>query len=604
MRLADPANKSKNTPMPSSKSYLSPDDAIAAEQIKAFFQETNAQNLAGIVVLGLISWVAADQVPGWTWLPGLALALLATLVRAWLIRAYHRQPSARSSAVWGDGQAWGAIVNGSAWGLANTSMTAFLPLGYQLFIATVAAVSASAAASEGFAYFRPSRNFIVTSLSPLALWYLLAGDEIHVIIGVMLLIYIPLLLWQGQRRHAGFVETLKLRFHNEFLARELDQQRRIAEDASVAKARFLAAASHDLRQPMQALGLFLELMRGEMTLTERGRDFYSKAQQAMQGVSSLLSALLDVSRLDSNNVTPQPRPVRVGDLLLELHREFFPTAERKGLELRTVPTRACIETDPVLLGQILRNLISNAIRYTQRGGLVVGCRRRNGQLAIEVWDSGIGIGADQQQRIFDEFYQVGNPERDRQQGLGLGLAIVERAARLLGAQVDVRSQLGRGSCFSVLQPLSQAPLGNPPRPLAQSGSPYDLNGRRVLVIENEDLIREGVHQLLENWGCEVVSGRSAACVEALLERLSAPPEVVLSDFGLPGEANGIAVIEQLRARYGNGLAALLMTGDTSQGALEAAQQANLDLLHKPVRPWRLRHSLCALLNPAVRARSA
>lgn len=604
MRLAPDGKNPKNGHMSEPITPQTAGDAIAAEQIKAFFKETNAQNLAGIVVLALISWICQDRVPVWTWGPGMAVAFVVTLVRAWLIRAYHRHPEQRTAAAWGLGQTISATINGSAWGLANTAMTAHLPLAYQLFIATVAAVSASAAASEGFAYFRPSRAFIVTSLSPLAAWYILQNDQLHLILGIMLSIYIPLLLWQGNQRHEAFVESLELRFHNEFLARELAEQRRIAEEASRAKARFLAAASHDLRQPVQALTIFQELMRPEMTLTERGEDFHAKSQQALKAVSALLSALLDVSRLDSNTVTPQLRQIRIGDMLADMQRDFFPIAEQKGLELRVVPNRGCIETDPMLLGQIVRNLISNAIRYTRVGRVLVGCRRRDGQLALEVWDTGIGIRADQQRLIFDEFFQVGNTERDCRQGLGLGLAIVDRAARLIGASVGVRSWLGRGSCFSVSLPLSTRPQVERAVAVPEASSPFDLDQRRILVVENEEMIRDGIHSLLENWGCEVVSGHSGNSVMARLGELSGPVDAVISDFGLPGEENGVAVIGRLREHLGQDLPALLITGDTSQAALLAASQAGLGILHKPVRPWQLRHTLCALLNPATLARSA
>lgn len=583
--------------MPNEFHSMATADAIAAEQIKAFFRETNAQNLAGIVILCLLALLVESLVPWWTWGPALVLAGGVTVWRARGIVAYHRAPSSRTAAQWGLGQTLGAALNGTAWGFANTAMTAHLPLPYQFFILTVAAISASAAASEGFAYFRPSRAFICTSLIPLALWYLLAGDQLHLILGLMLGIFVPVLLWQGGKRHAAFNESLHLRFKNEFLARELAHQRQIAEEAGKAKAKFLASASHDLRQPVQAIALFQELLRPEMTLTAKGEEYFAKAQQAVGAVSGLLSALLDVSRLDASTLKPQHAVLSVGDLLNDLQREYGPLAERKGLELRVVGCRLCVDTDAMLLGRILRNFLSNALQYTPTGKVLIGCRRRGQNLHIEVWDTGIGISEADQDNIFEEFVQVGNQHRDRQQGLGLGLAIVDRAARLLDAEVSVRSVPKRGSCFAISLPISDAaPSKRPLRTSADGISPYDLDNRRIVVVENETLIRDGLHSLLENWGCAVISGDSGASVLAQIEELGVEVDAIISDFGLSETESGIDVVGYLRAHLGPNLPALLMTGDTSEGAMKAAAESGLVLLHKPVRPWRLRQTLCALLS--------
>lgn len=589
-----------NHPMQNELHPLATADAIAAEQIKAFFSEANAQNLAGIVILGLLAWLAESLVPWWTWAPGLILAGVAMVWRAVEIAAYHRNPARRSSAQWGAGQIFGSALTGLAWGFMNTAMSAHLPFTHQLIILTVAAVAASAAASEGFAYFRPSRTFIVTSLLPLVVWYLLAGDRLHLILGVMLGIFMRVLLWQGGKRHAAFNESLHLRFKNEFLARKLAQQRQIAEDAGKAKARFLASASHDLRQPVQAIALFQELLRPEMTLTPKGEEYFAKAQQAVGAVSGLLGALLDVSRLDASTVKPQHRPLSMGDLLLELEREYRPLAERKGLKLRVVPCRLCVDTDAMLLGRILRNLLSNALQYTVRGKVLIGCRRRGANVSVEVWDTGIGIDEVDQRSIFDEFFQVGNQHRDRQQGLGLGLAIVDRAARLIDAEVSVRSVPRRGSCFAINLPISAEPaLRRPVRYSADAMSPYDLENRLIVVVEQEALIRKGLHSLLENWGCVVISGHSAASVLDLIDELGVEVDAVISDYGLSASESGIDVVRGLRARLGPGLPALLLTGDTSEDAMQAAAEGGLSLLHKPVRPWRLRQTLCALLAVAA-----
>lgn len=575
------------------------DDAIAIEQVKAYFRETSVQHLVGAVVLSLIVLATVEFPPTWAWAPGLLVAYGVTGLRAYQMWKHFHSPASPPPTNWGRKQTLYATFSGATWGFVNTAICAYLPLPYQLFVATVAAVSAAASASEGFAFFPPSRAFICTSLIPLTLWFVSQTDRLHVILGIMLSIFIPLMLWQGSKRHDAFIESLKLRFKNEFQARELAALRKIAEDAGHAKSRFLAAASHDLRQPVQALAIFQDLLRPEMTLTPLGETYFLKTQQAVKDVSSLLSTLLDISRLDSNTITAQSEPLQALTLIEQIQREFGALAERKGLKLRTVACSACLETDAMLLGQILRNLVANALRYTPAGKILVGCRRHGDWLTIQVWDTGIGIRKEHQSAIFGEFFQVGNQERDRQRGLGLGLAIVERAARLIGASLSVRSKPGKGSCFSVTLPISHVRppfLADATQPIS---SPFDLQNQRVVLVENEEDVRKGFHKMLENWGCQVISGDSWKSIESQLREHKI--DAVISDFGLSKHENGITIIGKLRIRFGRQLPALLITGDTSQNTLQAASEAGLPILHKPVKPWHLRQTLCSLLKPATQA---
>ncbi|MFZ2268895.1 MAG: hybrid sensor histidine kinase/response regulator [Azonexus sp.] len=571
------------------------DEAIAAEQIKAYFKETSAQNLVGTVVISLIVLATAEFTPLWTWAPALLLVYGVTVVRAYLIWGHYRAPDKPPAATWGRQQTVCAGLNGMAWGFINMASCAHLPMTYQLFIASVAAVSAAASASEGFAYFQPSRAFICTSLFPLTLWFLSQSERLPLILGAMLCIFVPILLWQGSKRHHAFIESLKLRFKNEFLARELTIQQKIAEDAGQAKSRFLAAASHDLRQPVQALAIFQDLLRPEMQLTPLGETYFLKTQQAIKAVSSLLGTLLDISRLESNTVKAQRELIRVAPLIEQMQREFGALAEQKGIKLHTVGCSASLETDAMLLGQILRNLVANALRYTHSGKILVGCRRRGRLLAIEVWDTGIGIRKEHQASIFSEFFQIGNQERDRQHGLGLGLAIVERAARLIGAKISLRSQFGKGSCFAVSLPISRRRAPFNPDVTQPFSSPFDLGGRLIVLVENEEDIRKGFHTMLEKWGCRVISGHSWRSIESQLPTQKI--DAVISDFGLAKHENGITVIGKLRVRFGRQLPALLITGDTSQQTLQAASEAGLPILHKPIKPWQLRQTLCSLLKP-------
>jgi signal transduction histidine kinase/ActR/RegA family two-component response regulator len=565
---------------------------VEAEQIKAFFSETNDQNIAGALVLSLLVYVVHDGLPAWTWLPALLALYAVTAVRWWLVRQYRRAPGSRSTAQWGRSQDITGALAGVCWGFANTAMLTHLPTELQLVVLTVITVVASSSAAEGFSYVPPSRAFILASIGPPTLWLLTAGDRMHTILGLMLLVFLPMTIWQGQKRNRVFVTAQQLRFRNEALAAELTVQRDAAEQAYQAKARFLAAASHDLRQPMQALSIFHELLQQEAQ-TPRGRELLANARQSAEAMNKLLDALLDVSKLEAKVIQPDCRPFHVQALLDEMAHEFAPIALQKGIRLRAAPCSALIRSDPALLGQALRNLLSNALRYTPAGRVLLGCRRRRGQLAIEVFDTGIGIAADQHAAIFTEFYQVDNKARDRQQGIGLGLAIVERVLRLLDHDISLRSLPGRGSCFAITVPLATtrnllaAPLPEAD-PLPATGS---LAGRRILLIDDEEAIRSGMGALLQGWGCAVSTAGSIDEAMARVCQDAAGLDAIISDMGLPGPGSGIDAIAAVRERCGKQLPALLVTGDTSQAALQAAREARLIMLHKPIKPARLRAAL-------------
>jgi CheY-like chemotaxis protein/anti-sigma regulatory factor (Ser/Thr protein kinase) len=276
-----------------------------------------------------------------------------------------------------------------------------------------------------------------------------------------------------------------------------------------------------------------------------------------------------------------------------LEKEFSPLAEQKGIHLKFSPCSAIVKSDPTLLGQILRNLISNAVRYTPSGGILVGCRRRHGMLAIEVHDTGIGIPENLLSRVFDEFYQIDNQERNREHGLGLGLSIVDRATRLLGHDVTLRSRLGKGSSFGVIMPLVQEKESDVQPVAILQREIGDLSGRIIAVIENDGAIRVGLQHLLQTWGCQVVVADSAA---SMIEQLETPTEIdlVISDFGLHGPQDGIAVIAALRQRHGEHLPALLFTGDISKETYMAAKNAGLHILYKPANPEALREAITAI----------
>lgn len=570
--------------------------AIRAEQVKAYFEDANDLNLAGLVVFSLLIYVVHDGTPGWAWAPPLAFLVLITLTRAYLIRQYHRIPEFRTTRFWMHSQAIGGGLAGVCWGVAVTAMLVYQPVIYQLFVLTVAVVVAATATSEGFSLVLPPRLFTMASICPPSLWLLTVGDRLHTVIALMMLLFIPVTIMLGSKKNHIFVEAQRLRFKNETLIKELSRQHELLESASQSKSRFLAAASHDLRQPLAALMIFLEQLEFERQLSASGKDVLEHAHQATGSLCTLLDGLLDISRLDGHAVRIKLKSFAIQILFDELEKEFRPIASQKGLRLKFSPCSAIVESDVILLVQILRNLISNALRYTPSGRVLVGCRHRHGMIVIEVHDTGIGIADDQLPRVFEEFYQVDNQERELQRGLGLGLSIVDRAARLLGHPVTLASKPGKGSVFAVAVPQAKVAIFEEQTDLQQSHEVAGLAGRLIAIIENEGSIRVGLKLLLQSWGCKVVVADSAGTMINQLDTVGEAVEMVISDFGLRGSMNGVEAIARIRQRWGADLPALLFTGNISKETYTLAKNAGLSVLYKPAKAVALREAITTALG--------
>jgi signal transduction histidine kinase/CheY-like chemotaxis protein len=397
-------------------------------------------------------------------------------------------------------------------------------------------------------------------------------------------------LGEGVNRMAEEIRTAQKNLERRIAdaTNELREKKEEAELATLAKSRFLASASHDLRQPIHALGMFVARLRQLQHDAETSLviDNVEKSVQAIQG---LLNALLDISRLEAGSMTAELCPYPLAEMLQRLAGDLSARADEHGLSLRLRPTPLWVMSDPELLYRILLNLVANAIEYTHRGGVLIGFRRRGSSVRIEVWDTGIGIPERHRQEIFREFVQLDNPARDRTKGLGLGLAIVERTARLLGHPLSLRSRPQRGSCFAIEVPLVAAQsLIRRRRVGRDGGNGQDLEGVVVLVIDDDQLSRDAMASLLTSWGCIVHPSDAVNIPET--EKGAANVDIIVSDFRLPGDANGIALIRHLRLLRGEETPACLVSGDTDAELIAAAVAANLPLLHKPVRPARF-HAL-------------
>lgn len=403
---------------------------------------------------------------------------------------------------------------------------------------------------------------------------------------------------QAQQRLQALNDELEQRVASrteqlQTLNQQLREARDVAQAANLSKDKYLAAASHDLLQPLNAARLLVSTLR-ERPLPAAESVLVERTHQALEGAEDLLTDLLDISKLDQAAIKPDLDTYRLDEVLAPLASEFQSVAEAAGLSLRSRIPDYAVSTDLRLLSRILRNFLSNACRYTQQGGVLLAARRRGEQLLLEVWDTGRGIAEDQLSSIFLEFNQLDVGRAADRKGVGLGLAIVERIATMLGYTVQVRSRPGRGSVFSIAVPLSR----ELPVPVAASapqaviGNP--LPGRRLLVLDNEVSILDSMAALLGQWGCEVLTATDQQAALHVLQGRA--PELILADFHLDHGVTGCQVVQQLREHFGHAIPAVMITADRSNRCRQELQALGAPLLNKPVKPGKLRAVLSQLLR--------
>lgn len=523
------------------------------------------------------------------------------LVAAWLAAAYgnscvryvlwlgfkHARPALEDLPRWERRFAVSAGIAGLTWGAGGLLL--HLPGSFTeetlvlLVMVGMALMAMLIAASSLAAFIAFTYPVLILSAVP----YFLAGDPVSFGIGSATVLLLPLMTRFAYRLRQESRGSLEVRLRNAQLFAQLREQKKAAEEASLAKSRFLAMASHDLRQPLHALSLFVLTLQESSALPCTERQLVVNIRRSVDTLEELFDALLDISRLDAGAVHARVQTFALEDLFERLRFEFGAVAQQKGLRFRAAKSAALVRSDPELLAQVLRNLLSNAMRYTDRGGVLLGSRRRGEHVRIEVWDTGCGIPVDKQALVFQEFTQLANPERDRRKGLGLGLAIVERLARLLGHTIELSSVAGRGSVFAVTLPRGRS--ADTPVVDADTGSHgnFDLSGILALVIDDEAASRHRMEGLLARWRCEVIAAASGAEVVEKLAGVRRTPDIIIADYRLREEADGVALIERLRGEFNSDVPALLITAATAAERRDC-EASGVPVLPKPVSPARLR----------------
>ncbi|MEW6706659.1 MAG: ATP-binding protein [Pseudomonadota bacterium] len=572
------------------------------DQVQALYVQTPTSlvgNLVGLVVIGAMFGQLAPQ---------LTLAWCGTLLALWLLRFVHYRRYPRGVLMppllaWRN--RWNAMALASAlcWGAAVWLFygrgSTFHTIGLILIVYAYCLGGIQLLARQWRVYLAFLSLGLVPTIARIASD---TAQPYHWQLALIMSLLFLVTALMARTYGLAFDRTIDLKQRTEQLLAQLrvekaaaEAARRDAEVANRAKTQFFAAASHDLRQPLHALGLFAEALRSR-SHDEQVAQLVNSINSSVDALEGLFSELLDITKIDTGGVEVKPQHFALGDLFGKLKLHFEPTAFEKGLDLRFRGAQHHAFADPLLVERVLRNLVSNAIRYTADGTVLVAARRRGGQLLLQVWDTGPGIGEHDRERIFEEFYQVADRgaalEPHQRKGLGLGLAIVKRLAGLMQAPLSLHSRVGHGTVFSLQVPVGRAQRAEEPARRAKSALGLTLDRRLIVIVEDDIAVRSGLEVLLKSWGASVLSFDSVtACVnwcEAAADAAQAAPDLVIADYRLESGHTGVEAIRQLRERFGPQLPAVVVTGSMMSGFEQEAQEHDFHLLLKPVVPNKLR----------------
>ncbi len=615
--------------------------ASLAEEVRSAFDYLPASlagNVAGMGVMAFLFWESTPRHIMVWWLLAFGLMLAARIFFGQRFKRAQASEAVSATLVTADWKAWrltwnlGTLSSAAMWG---ATAWLFYPGGQSIeqigliitiYTLSVAVVPVLATQPKVFL------AFAALCFLPMAARVASEGTAYgYELAGILVLVFaLTTVLARSYRQALRRAIDLKLRADD--LSAQLQVEKRAADDARAeaevanrAKTQFFTAASHDLRQPLHAMGLFAEALR------QKNNDvgvahLVNSINESVDALEGLFSELLDISRIDSGGVEVQPEHFVVGDILRKLRLHFEPVAFEKGLALRLRGGQHTAHADPLLVERILRNLVSNAIRYTVDGTVLVSCRRKGDALLLQVWDSGVGISQEQQARVFEEFYQVpgaklaathepahraGTQQElahrqlahqtlpHERKGLGLGLAIVKRLAGLLHAPLTMQSQLGRGTVFSLVLPAGKPARQAPASPAATTTRNLTLKNRLIVVVEDEPAVLAGLEAVLTSWGASLATFQSvAACKDWLRSAQSeqVQPDLLIVDLRLEEGRTGVEVITALRTHFNRKIPAIVVTGSTMTGHEQEAQDLDFHVLIKPVLPNKLRAMIAFKLD--------
>jgi signal transduction histidine kinase len=533
---------------------------------------------AVVIIVGsiIVALLVRQQIPSqavWVWC-GACVVLAAA-------RQLLNRPGATVSR-----SHWLALlgVTSAVWGVGPPLLLLDMPsadvLLTGIFLAVAGLSAQLVSAWRSAVYFS-----LLPAIVPLLLTLVMRGFTSSLLLASIVAAFLVVLERFTMTQNDSLSLLLAARVRNEDLVQQLRAQIDVAARAIEEKTRFVASAAHDLRQPLHALGMFCATLEQRLQSTPE-RPLVRNMMNAIESLEESFGAMLDISRLDAGVVQTAAQTFPIRDIFRRLYQQFGGDAEAHNLALRFRATRRIVHSDPLLLERVLANLVQNALRYTRRGGVLVAARRHANGIALEVWDTGLGIPPDKLEMIFREFYQIDNPERDRSRGLGMGLAIVQRICKLLDHPLELRSRVGRGTVFRVIVPAGDPNAIDAPTQV-ETVPPRKLGTIRVLLIDDERAIRDATRELLVPMQVEVLTAATIAEALEQAQRARGQIDMILSDWRLRGQENGIEAVRAVRAVSGEGTPAVLITGDTSPDLLKLAHESGLVVLHKPLQPRQL-----------------
>jgi two-component system, sensor histidine kinase len=574
----------------------------------AFNRTSLAGHFVGALVIELLFAGAAPTPLRASWGTLFALVWLA---RVGLAVRFARDEPATTRGLQSRLRVWqaGVLLAGALWGAAAWLFYGYGGAAHQLALVLVVYTFCVASVPILAPQFGVFVAFVLLIYGPAVAAVAVKQPDLSWQLVIVMSVAMGMIMVLARNYRESFDRNVALKLRTEALAVQLQAETRTAEAArhqaevaNRAKTQFFTAASHDLRQPLHAMGLFAEALRQRVHEPEVAH-LVNSINESVDALEGLFSELLDITRIDSGGVEVNPESFEVADIFRKLRLHFEPAAFEKGLALRFRGGRHAVLADPLLVERVLRNLVSNAIRYTSDGSVLVSARRRGDGVLLQVWDTGPGIREDERVRVFEEFYQVPGTSTaassEHKKGLGLGLAIVRRLAGLMDAPLALRSRLGHGSVFSL-----ELPLGKAPRPEVRSvpgkaPTALTLAGRLIVVVEDEPAVREGLEVLLRSWGATIQAfesvGATAAWADAVDPSL-VKPALVIADYRLQQGETGVAAIEAVRSRFGSALPAIVVTGSSMTGHDREALEHNFHLLIKPVLPNKLRAMIAFKLS--------
>ncbi len=580
--------------MSNTDTIIMSEQQLQTERIRVLYKQVSSILLSNLLIAALLTLFLYKYTSNILSLYWMFVVIIVSIFRFIMLKRYDKHEQSDKDILW-----WGwffvvtAFISGCIWGATSFLFLQTDNLVIMLFLLmTLTGITVGSSASLSnfvWSYYA----FAIPTILPFA--YVLASEDKtdFIILSIMLSIFLLLQIIIARKNQKTLDNSIILRNENTELIQQLKIKREKAELANSAKTRFLAAASHDLRQPLHAISLFLGI------LDERNQDpeqamIVDKIKKSSLSLENLLESLLDISKLDAGIISVNKKSFSIQKLFDVLANEFTSIANEKKLRIHFIPTSLFVNSDIQIIDRILRNLISNAIRYTNHGRILIGCRRKANSILISVYDSGIGIDDKDTTIIFEEFHQLDNPGRDRSKGLGLGLSIVHRLSRLLDINLSMQSVPNKGSVFSI-----ELPRSSPSQTTQTDNNILELNSeltdKTIVIIEDEEEIRNALQLLLSGWGCKVLELTSSKDVKQKLQPENRP-DIILADYRLQNNETGVNVIHAIYEYYKDDkIPAVIITGDTAPDRIKEAKESGFLLLHKPVSGGKLR----ALLNSVL-----